>query len=141
LPQNHATFSLSVGPVTYRYLETPSSWTDAQATCAAIGTGWNLGTISSEAENTAVTNWAPKNVWIGLNNVASQSTWAWSSGMLVSYTSWGFGEPNNLGSERGTYLKVAAEDSFYKGQWDNVVMSTQIRTLCSVSALALRVLP
>jgi hypothetical protein len=125
--------------VTFRYVNTARSWSDAQAACAAIGTGWNLATLTSAAENTAVANWAPFNAWIGLNYVSAQSRWVWSSGQQVSFTSWDNGEPNNLDAETATFLK-GAEDTF-KGRWNNIPAETQVRSICSVSALPPQLAP
>jgi hypothetical protein len=129
LLQNHAASSLSVGPAIYRYFETAATWPDAQTSCEALGTGWNLATISSAAENTAVANWAPENVWIGLNYVNSE--WKWSSELSVSFTSWDTGEPNNLAGETAAFLKGSTDP--FKGKWNNIPPASSVRYLCSVS--------
>lgn len=83
---------------TYHILE-ESTWTDAQT--AAIGLGGNLVTIDDQAENDWVFqtfgNWAgqPRDLWLGLNDIANEGTFEWVSGGPIPYTNWASGQPDN----------------------------------------------
>lgn len=83
---------------TYHILE-ESTWTDAQI--AAIGLGGNLVTIDDQTENDWVFqtfgNWAgqPRDLWIGLNDIASEGVYEWASGGGAPYTNWASGQPDN----------------------------------------------
>ncbi len=76
------------------------SWTDAEA--EAIDLGGHLVTINDAAENAWILSAFPGGgandfyVWIGLNDVASEGTFVWSSGEPVTYTNWFTGEPNDF---------------------------------------------
>ncbi|HYD02478.1 MAG TPA: GC-type dockerin domain-anchored protein [Phycisphaerales bacterium] len=83
------------------YLLEPSSWTEAEA--RAVELGGHLATVRNDEENlfifTEVRSAAGgpgfRRLWIGLNDVAEEGTFVWSSGEPVTYTNWGGGEPNN----------------------------------------------
>jgi hypothetical protein len=85
---------------TYLLLE-PSSWTAAEA--RAVELGGHLATVRSDEENVYIFNeirgfdGSFRRVWIGLNDVANEGTFVWSSGEPVTFTNWGAGEPNNAG--------------------------------------------
>ena len=90
-----------VSPVngnTYYLLE-PSSWTEGEASAVALG--GHLATVRSEEENEWIysevirAGGAVRRGWIGLNDVAEEGTFVWTSGETVSFTRWGSGEPNN----------------------------------------------
>jgi hypothetical protein len=76
-----------------------SSWTDAEG--AAVQLGGHLVTIVDQAEH----DWIVQNfhnfqgldidLWTGLNDVAAEGSFAWSSGAPVTFTNWDTGEPNN----------------------------------------------
>ena len=118
--------SFNFGGSTYRtYLaDQPISWTTARnyaigvtttgLTGPALGGAWDLVSINSAAENTAIFNqidtaslwnnsgFAPSGPLIGLfqpnGSTEPAGGWRWVDGTLASYTSWAGGEPNNSGS-------------------------------------------
>ncbi|MCB9881252.1 MAG: hypothetical protein H6834_05630 [Planctomycetes bacterium] len=47
-----------------------------------------------------------RHLWIGLNDVANEGTFVWSSGEPLGFTRWGAGEPNGSTSEN--YVHIAA---------------------------------
>jgi hypothetical protein len=121
---------VSVGSVTFRYFPSRLSWADSQASCASIGSGWDLATIASLEENTAATQLVGDNVWIGFNDELQQGTFNWASGAASTYTSWSWGEPNMFGVERHTFLKGKTDLEF--GRWNNLQGSNTLQYLCSV---------
>ncbi|MBY0313030.1 MAG: hypothetical protein K2W85_13245 [Phycisphaerales bacterium] len=58
-------------------------------------------------------------LWIGLNDVATEGTFAWSSGQSAAYTNWGSGQPNNTAANDYAFMTSA-------GTWS---MSTGTNTL------------
>ncbi len=83
------------------YILHPSTWTQAHAAAQAIG--GDLATINDAAENEWVRaelgnfKGQDRRVWIGLNDVAVEGQFVWTSGQPVTYTNWDTGEPNNTG--------------------------------------------
>jgi hypothetical protein len=76
-----------------------TSWTSANSAAQAIG--GHLVTLNSAAEN----NWLDAQigssvVWIGINDIATEGNFVWSSGISSSYTNWASGEPNNSGGNQ-----------------------------------------
>jgi hypothetical protein len=89
------------------YALTPQlSWTAAEAMAQAHG--GHLATIRNQAEN----NWLVATFatgtechWIGLNDVAVEGVFVWSSGEPVTFTNWAQGEPTNgMGVEDWVHL-------------------------------------
>ncbi|MBA4175275.1 MAG: hypothetical protein C0505_01725 [Leptothrix sp. (in: Bacteria)] len=95
--------TLSYGGSTY-HLSTNATWAAAEA--EAVAAGGNLVTLNSAAEENAIKAYfgTATLFWIGLNDVASEGTFVWSSGEAVTYTNWSGGEPNNLGNEDYTMM-------------------------------------
>jgi hypothetical protein len=132
-PQNHVAIrQTTVGSVTFYLVNSVLSWSAAQAACTRMGLGWDLATISSAAENAAVTQLTSDPVWIGLSDNVIQGTYSWVSGSASSYTNWDTGEPNQAGVERVTFLK--GKTDAFAGKWNNVRPTDQFRYVCSVRA-------
>lgn len=87
---------------TYQLLNA-TSWTASEAEAVALG--GHLATINDSAENQWVfdtfSNFAgqPRALWIGLNDVATEGDFVWSSGDTSSFRAWSISEPNNNGNE------------------------------------------
>ncbi|HBF22248.1 MAG TPA: hypothetical protein DDW23_00410 [Planctomycetes bacterium] len=85
---------------TYHLLES-TTWTEAEA--GAIALGGHLATVRSQAENDWIwsnfSNWGgqDRDLWIGLNDVATEGTFVWSSGETSSFRYWATGQPDNNG--------------------------------------------
>jgi len=72
-----------------------NTWTAAEA--EAVTLGGHLATVNDAAENVWICNTFAGSyyLWIGLNDVASEGQFVWSSGEPATYTNWYPGEPNN----------------------------------------------
>ena len=71
-----------------------STWLQAESNSQALG--GHLVTIHSASEEAwLVSNFGRTVYWIGLNDVAAENTWVWSSGEVLDYSNWLPGEPNN----------------------------------------------
>jgi hypothetical protein len=126
LLQNHAVSrNVASGDISFFLINYALSVSAAQTACAQRGSGWNLATIESAAENTAVTPLITASTWIGLNDLTTQGVWAWSTGSPALYRNWNTNEPNLIGSER--YVEIGTD-----GKWNNVGTSSNKRALCSV---------
>lgn len=83
---------------TYRLLSS-ATWTASEA--EAISLGGHLVTINDQAEQDWVFSifggygGVQRLLWIGLNDVAIEGQFTWTSGEPVTYTKWAPGEPNN----------------------------------------------
>ncbi|MEI6082473.1 MAG: lectin-like protein [Verrucomicrobiota bacterium] len=81
------------------YLLENSDWTDAEA--QAVLMGGHLATITNSAENQWVFNTfsnyqgTDRFLWLGLNCIAQQGTWVWSSGSPINYLNWSVYSPDN----------------------------------------------
>jgi len=87
------------------YLLQSSTWSQAEMEATVLG--GHLATIRNNAENDWVYDTFGSHVqsgtlglWIGLNDIAVEGNFVWSSGEPVIYTNWDVGQPDNMdGSE------------------------------------------
>jgi hypothetical protein len=85
---------------TYQLL-TSSTWATAETTAAALG--GHLATIRNADEQQWVFstfgnfNGVQRLLWIGLNDIAVEGQFRWTSGEPVTYTNFEGGEPNDAG--------------------------------------------
>ncbi|MDB6033648.1 MAG: Peptidase and in kexin sedolisin, partial [Verrucomicrobiales bacterium] len=101
------------------YLLQTTNWTQSEA--AAVALGGHLVTIDDAAENTWVFNqWGQgKCLWIGLNDAATEGTFAWSSGSSVTYTNWRPGEPSSGPAVDEDYVYIHPLGFGGAGQWND----------------------
>lgn len=64
------------------------------------------------------------NWWIGLNDIAVEGTFEWSSGDPVVYTNWSSAEPNGGASSDCVHLKAS------RGTWADHNCTTAMRYVC-----------
>ena len=70
------------------------SYLDAKAQCEFDGV--YLAIPRSDDQNAFIASLIPHiNIWIGVNDIAEEGTFAAVDGQEVTYTKWNFGEPNN----------------------------------------------
>ena len=115
-------------PVTgNRYAVTaPMTWQQAEQ--VAVLEGGHLATIRSGAENAWASQTFGANFWIGLNDLAVEGAYVWSSGDLSAYRNWAPGEPQNDPAQDGVHLWSA-----YPGQWGDRQTSFPTPGLVEVS--------
>ncbi len=80
-------------------------WTNARNAALALGLGWDLASITSQAEQDFIIPLLPPNpidrdhVWLGGTDTNVEGVFQWSNGDPFTFTSWWPGEPNNFGNE------------------------------------------
>ena len=98
------------------------TWTSAEA-YAQSEFGAHLATVDSDAENAEIFNrftasgTIPRWLYIGLNDVATEGTFVWSSGDPVTYTNWRAGEPSGNGED---YVALIAPTRGNAGMWNDI---------------------
>lgn len=106
---------------TYRLLA-PTSWSAAEA--EAVSLGGHLATIRNASEQQWI--WSAFGsssdiLWIGINDVATEGKFTWTSGEPITYTNWGPNEPANwwVGGENWGSLWRNMSIG-YDGQWNDL---------------------
>ncbi|MCB9989688.1 MAG: type I secretion C-terminal target domain-containing protein [Rhodospirillales bacterium] len=101
----------------YQYVSTTQTWDNADTAAQAAtlnGVAGHLVTITTAAENSYVASLIGASIWIGANDVDTESTWTWTGGLEQGvsfwqglaagttlnnmYTNWNAGEPNEYGT-------------------------------------------
>jgi hypothetical protein len=99
------------------YLLAGTDWSASEA--EAVGLGGHLATVNDATEN----NWiqatfsnygsVSRDLWIGLNDLATEGVFQWVSGDPYSYSNWAPSEPNNFNGLEDATLLVPT------GQWND----------------------
>lgn len=99
----------------YQRFDTGMSWTSAKAFCETKGA--HLATVTSQAEHDFIANsFAPRDLWLGASDAASEGNWTWVTGEPWAFTNWYPGEPNNFG---GVENYLVTDTSVLK-KWNDV---------------------
>ncbi len=105
----------------HKYFLSTTGRTWANANAEAMAAGAHLASITSAEENNFVTTTTSGlRTWIGLNDVATEGTFVWTSGEAVTYTNWEATEPNN--SNGGEDFVITNWNN--PGRWNDVVGSS-----------------
>ncbi|MEC8253501.1 MAG: kelch repeat-containing protein [Planctomycetota bacterium] len=111
-----------------RYAVTaPMTWQQAEQ--VAVSSGGHLATIRDPAENAWALQTFGANLWIGLNDLAVEGAYVWSSGELSPNRNWAPGEPQNDPTQDGVHFWSA-----YPGQWGDRQTSFPTPGLVEVSS-------
>src|SRR5688572_5246664 len=92
---------------TYHLLSS-DNWTNSETFAQALG--GHLVTINDDAESAFVFNTFTekgklnRGLWIGLNDLANEGSFVWSSGEPVTFTKFAVGEPNNGSGENYVHI-------------------------------------
>lgn len=111
------------------YLLSPSTWSAAET--EAIGLGGHLVTVNDSAENAwlqstfSVYAGIRRDLWIGLNDFASNGDYVWANGETAIYANWTVGNPNDFGNQSVVFLYSGPSPGnlphiagWAAGQWD-----------------------
>ncbi|MCX6013572.1 MAG: C-type lectin domain-containing protein [Chloroflexi bacterium] len=114
---NIATASFFYNGHEYALTSSPLTWQEAEA--EAVAWGGHLVTINDQAEQDWLANIFPyqdyPEIYIGMNDIANEGIWVWSSGEPVTYTHWGPNEPNDYNNEDIAVMNYTP----YGGSWWN----------------------
>ena len=117
------------GDSAYVIVQGPT-WEEAEAN--AVKLGGHLVTINDAAENQWLVDQyygstklseslETPSIWIGLNDLAIESSWVWSSGEILLYSNWAPGEPDGTNYYKAgeEYAELVLFDSYNRdpGQW------------------------
>ena len=65
----------------------------------------------------------PKDIWLGLNDVALEGTFVWANGEYVTYTNWGANEPNNytgFGPTGEDFVSLFGPNGYVPTTWNDI---------------------
>ncbi|HEY6559532.1 MAG TPA: lectin-like protein [Polyangiaceae bacterium] len=91
------------------------TWSDSRSTCQARGTGWDLVSIDSAAENTLVQGMVSTTTWTGLNDRSSEGTNVWSNGSSSTYRNWRITDPAGGTAQNCAFMNQSS--SVTDGRW------------------------
>ncbi len=106
----------------YYTLLSPATWTWSERAAAALG--GHLASIANRAEQDWVYNsfstynGTNRLLWIGLNDVATEGRFVWSSTEPVPFTNWAPGEPNNVNGNEN-FTAIYEPGHTYASRWND----------------------
>ncbi|KAM9811422.1 C-type mannose receptor 2-like [Syngnathus typhle] len=111
----------------YKPFEEAKTWADAENACKGLGA--DLVSIHSKAEQQWLKDasyFATGDRWTGLNDLTVGGSFTWSDHRNVTFTDWGPGEPNLIGSNEC----VAGTD--LTGRWKRMSCQTRNPFMCKM---------
>jgi hypothetical protein len=131
-----ATGELPYGGHCYWLSPTTFTFTQAQSTCAARGSGWRLAEIASSGENAFVSGViGSSESWLGGSDQAVEGAWRWQSGVQFwqgaatgtpvggAFARWVSGEPNGGGTS--DCMRMVSG-----GSWRDITCGSVYRAIC-----------
>lgn len=111
----------------YRLTSSPKTWEGARAECVAWG--GDLVAIGSPDEQGFVTTLASPDAshWLGLNDIAAEGSFVWSSGEAAGYMNWWPGEPNDSGGVEDCAQIYPAANNFH---WNDLNCAVELVGVC-----------
>lgn len=107
------------------HLLSQTTWTQGEAEATSLG--GHLVTINDAAENSWLVSvfsnfgGTPRAFFIGLNDVASEGTYVWSSGETSAFINFADGEPNNFVGGNEDYIMMWQSGIGLDGKWNDFV--------------------
>lgn len=116
------------------YLLSQSNWADAENYAQTIG--GHLATVESGDENTFLydsfgslvlqnSSLDKVSLWIGLNDVANEGTFVWSSGSSATYRNWLTGQPESTWDDED-YVGILVQNYGISSMWHDIVYDTRL---------------
>jgi hypothetical protein len=118
----------------YMLLNTPTTWTGAQAACLALGA--NLVSIETAEEQTLVATLAAQyplgapDVWLSASDALLEGTFVWVNLTPVTYSHWRSGEPNDNGANGTGEDCTTIEGDNPAFEWDDRNCASLYPAIC-----------
>ena len=127
LPDDYKFAKNSWGDSFYKVYE-PMRFLDAIHQCESDGA--YMADPKSHAENNFIAGILSEYSWIGINDIDQEGKFVRSSdGLQVSYTNWGWGEPNNVNQWDGAYGEDAVA-IHPTGEWNDASIYNEHKFVC-----------
>ena len=114
----------------------PQTWDTSTNICRDAGYD-GLATLTSSTENDFVYGLMPSTgvgtehlYWIGFNDHASEGDWRWSSGLPVTFTQWGSGEPSDGGGGEDCAHVYGPGMPAHHGEWNDHPCAAEQSFIC-----------
>ncbi|RUS71917.1 hypothetical protein EGW08_020330 [Elysia chlorotica] len=112
----------------YKMFNIPKNFSAAEADCEE--TQGTLATALDEKEQTFVSSLkgATEKIWLGLSDTTVEGKFRWANGLLLSYSNWKKGEPNDHGSFGEDCVQMDAD-----GKWkDSNCNDHDLKYICKI---------
>ena len=124
------TFAVNIWGNSFYKTYEEMNYLDAKAQCESDGA--YLAIPRSDAENAFIASLIPNdNIWIGVNDIDEEGTFAAVDGQDVTYTKWNSGEPNHYEGNEDGFLMVGGTN----GMWADKGIEHQEKLVCMSNIL------
>ena len=114
------------------WVDKPANFGDAKKGCAKLG--GTLAMLKAAEESDQLTKamgqrFPVTELWVGLNELAAEGTWLWTTGAPIAFSNWKHEEPNGYrGNEHCTELFA------HSWQWNDLDCSERLPFVCQSSS-------